>query len=116
MSMGITELLVEATGCTGPLNDGEGLCRALRAASERVGATIVREATHAYAPHGITAVIFLAESHLMVTTWPEHAYAVVEVFLCNDDMDPEDAWGVIADYLQPADARFHPVRLRIGPR
>jgi S-adenosylmethionine decarboxylase len=113
--MNITELLVEAYGCEGPLNDGEVLCDALRAAAQAVGATVVREATHAYAPHGITAMIFLAESHLLVTTWPEHRYVVAEIFLCNPSMDPATAWRAIADVVRPRDARSHPVVLRISP-
>jgi S-adenosylmethionine decarboxylase len=113
--MVVTELLVEAYGCEGPLNDGEAICAALREASLAVDATIVREATHAYAPHGVTAMIFLAESHLLLTTWPEHHYAVAELFLCNERMDPEKSWRVLERFLRPRDSRAHRVPLHIGP-
>lgn len=115
MTLEITELVVEAYGCTGPLNDGELICRALRESALAVGATIVREATHAYCPHGVTAMIFLAESHVMLTTWPEHGYAVAEIFLCNPSMDPMACWRVIEQLVQPAQTRFHRVPLRVGP-
>ena len=112
--MKITQLIIEAYGCTGPLDDGPRLCEALRAGADGVKATIVKEAVHAYAPHGITAIIFLAESHLMVTTWPEHGYAVAEIFLCNDAMDPLDAWRPIELALRPSQSRHHHAPLCVG--
>jgi S-adenosylmethionine decarboxylase len=111
----ITEFVVEAYGCEGPLNDGAALCVALRAAADAVGATVLGEAVNAYAPHGVTAVIFLAESHILIATWPEHGYAVAEVFLCNESMDPNDAWGVLESFLRPRRATRHEVPLRVQP-
>src|SRR6059058_5356691 len=99
MSIRVNELLIEAYGCAGALNDGDAICAALREAAQAVGATVVREATHAFSPHGVTAMIFLAESHLLLTTWPEHDYAVLEIFLCNEAMDPEVCWKVLERYL-----------------
>jgi S-adenosylmethionine decarboxylase len=116
MSQLITEVLVEAYGCEGPLNDGPALCAILREAARAVSATVVREATHAYSPHGTTAMIFLAESHLLITTWPEHAYSVTEMFLCNERMDSAACWRAIELELRPRETRFHRVPLRIGPK
>lgn len=110
----LRQLLVEAYGCTGPLDDGPALCDALRQAAAAVGATVVREATHAYAPHGVTAMIFLAESHLMLTTWPEHGYAVAELFLCNEQMDAQLAWRALAQVLRSTSTREHTVPLWIA--
>ena len=42
-------------------------------------------------------------------------YAVVEIFLCNETMDPNVCWKVMEKFLRPKDARAHPVPLRIGP-
>ena len=35
------------------------------------------------APHGVSGVVIIAESHLTVHTWPEHGYAAVDVFSCG---------------------------------
>ena len=35
-----------------------------------------------FTPEGATCVLLLAESHLAVHTWPEHAMATVEIFSC----------------------------------
>lgn len=112
--MRLTQLVAEAYGCAGALNDAEAICAALTQGARAVGASIVREATHAYAPHGVTAILFLAESHFMVTTWPEHGYAVAEVFLCNEKMDPIDAWSVLEATLRPRETRFHRIPLVIA--
>lgn len=84
----IPHLLVDAYGCTGPLDDLEVIGAAMRAGAEAVGATAVGQAECRYVPHGVTAVLFLAESHILVSTWPEHKSALIDVLLCNDTMDP----------------------------
>ena len=65
----------------------------MHAGAQAVGATEVGRAECRYVPHGVTTVLFLAESHILVSTWPEHKSALVDVLLCNDTMDPE----VVAD-------------------
>ena len=89
----IPHLLVDAFDCSGPLNDLEAIGAAMHAGAQAVGATEVGHAECRYVPHGVTAVLFLAESHILVSTWPEHKSALVDVLLCNDTMDPE----VVAD-------------------
>lgn len=79
------------------LDDPDALRRALLEAAERIGATVVGQRFHQFAPQGVTGVIMLAESHLAVHTWPEEAYAAVDLFTCGR-LDP--APGI--DYL----ARF----------
>ena len=97
----IRQLNVDCYDCAGPLNDADSLIHALRDAADAVGATVLDTHACAYQPHGITAVAFLLESHVMITTWPEHDYAVVEAFLCNPRMDPMAAWRRIEACLRP---------------
>ena len=95
----IRHLLVDASGCSALLDDDEGLVAAMRAAAAHVGATEVGEGRARYVPHGITAVLFLAESHILVSTWPEHELALVDIQFCAQTMDPEEAWGVLKGAL-----------------
>ena len=45
-------------------------------------------------PIGVTGFILLEESHISIHTWPEHEFAAVDVFSCNDfDVD------LVTDYL-----------------
>ena len=95
----IPHLLVDAFDCAGPLDDLEQLRAAMHAGAERVGATIVGQAECRYVPHGVTAVLFLAESHILVSTWPEHKTALIDVLLCNSEMDAEMVADTILDAI-----------------
>ena len=46
---------------------------------------------HKFAPQGVSGVVLIAESHLSVHTWPEHAYAAVDLFTCGVTLDAEPA-------------------------
>ena len=61
----------------------------------RVGAVIV-DATCGY---GATCVLILAESHITVSTWPEHQLAHIDVFTCRADTRPSRAIQPILDQL-----------------
>ena len=87
----IPHLLVDALDCSGPLDDAEAILAAMKRAAESVGAEVVGQAEYRYVPHGVTAVLFLAESHILVSTWPEHKTALLDILLCNESMDPNVA-------------------------
>ena len=77
--------LIELQDC-----DADRLCdvaaiRALMlAAVAEAGGTYVTDVFHHFAPHGVSGVIVIAESHVTIHTWPEHAYAAVDVFTCGE--------------------------------
>ena len=95
----IPHLLVDAYDCSDTLDDAGRIRDAMHAAAEKVGATIVDQAECRYVPHGLTAVLFLAESHILVSTWPEHRTALIDVLLCNAQMDAEAVADTILDAL-----------------
>lgn len=101
--MRIRHLLADAHDCAGPiLDDAEGLLGLLRSAASAVGAHEYGRTTARYVPHGVTAVLILAESHMVISTWPEHRLALVEILLCNETMDPTVAWEIVCEGLAPA--------------
>jgi S-adenosylmethionine decarboxylase len=112
--MTIRQLVIDATGCSGPLADAAAITAAMRGGAMKVGAQIREESCATYVPHGVTAVLILAESHVLVSTWPEHGLALVDVLLCNDRMDPHEVWATIAAVLRPSDARIREIERRIG--
>lgn len=66
-------------------------------------------------PHGATCMLVLAESQLVVSTWPEHQLAHIDLFTCRADTDPEHAIAPILTALHAGtvhDQRIH----RSGPR
>ena len=54
-------------------------------------ATIIDVSFHEFNPFGISGVVVIAESHLTIHTWPEYAYAAVDIFTCGDIIKPEDS-------------------------
>ena len=88
-------LIAELHGCSG-LTDLGLIERALTDAAVVAGANLLEVKLHAFGPgQGITGVALLAESHISIHTWPEHAYAAVDIFLCGQQHDLEAALAVI---------------------
>ena len=99
--MRIRHLLVDAHGCAGALDDPDLLLELLRKGAAAVGAHEQGTCDVRFVPHGATVVLVLAESHMLLSTWPEHRLALVEVLLCNPSMDPHVAWQEVEAFLQP---------------
>ncbi len=103
-----THLLLELQECDRELlNDLPYLRQTLIEAAEAVGATVVGETFHQFSPHGITGVLAIAESHLCIHTWPEHAYAAVDIFTCGASFSPRKAAELLIQRLQ---ARQHSIK------
>ena len=84
----MTHILAELYDCPEVIHDATALAEAAKRAAQSVGATIVGEYEVRYVPHGLTIAIFLGESHIVLTTWPEFCLLLVDILLCNPEMDP----------------------------
>jgi len=112
---GPTHRTCEAIACRGvPLDDADQLRQALGAAAEAGRATVVGSAEHAYhgGGGGLTMVLLCAESHVLVSTWPEADYALVEVFLCGGDANVAAATDAMRSALAPGEWRVHDAPVR----
>lgn len=98
----MTQVLADCYACEPSIEDADALMAAATAAAEAVGATIVGESTVRYVPHGLTIAVFLAESHIVLTTWPEHRLLLIDTLLCNADMDADVAIDAIVRRLCPS--------------
>ncbi len=80
--------LIECHECDPALlRDSAALRPLLLDAVRRGGGTIVTDLFHQFSPHGVSGVIVITESHVAIHTWPEHAYAAVDVFSCGESLD-----------------------------
>ena len=77
------------------LDDLEHIEAALRECVEVSGATLLHIHLHHFTPNGgVSGVAVLAESHISIHTWPERAYAAIDIFMCRA-CDPHDAVPVL---------------------
>lgn len=94
-------IIAELWGCNvEKLNDKELIERIFVDAALKAGAEIREVTFHKFAPHGISGVVIISESHLTIHCFPEHGYASVDVYTCGDVMDPNAATDYIADKLE----------------
>lgn len=98
----MTHILAELYECPEIIDDATALAEAAKRAAQSVGATIVGEYEVRYVPHGLTIAIFLGESHIVLTTWPEFRLLLVDILLCNPDMDPRQVAEQIKAQICPA--------------
>ena len=92
-------LIVELYGCEPRIaDDVRRVRRLMLTATRKVGATVIGEVFHHFAPQGVTGSVVIAESHLSVHTWPEHGYVSIDVFTCGG-LDPMPAFTYLAEKL-----------------
>lgn len=96
------------------LDDLPFIRQTLLAAAEEVGAHILGDTFHRFTPQGVTGIVAIAESHISIHTWPEHAYAAVDVFTCGESFEPEKAAQIILSRLDAQDAQITKVLRGIG--
>lgn len=86
---------------------------ALRTAAEAAGAHVVHAHFHHFGPsQGVTGMLLLRESHISIHSWPELAYAAVDLFMCGQ-ATPDRALSVLQTQLHAASCQVQ--RLQRGP-
>ena len=81
--------LGELHQCSADLDDLDLIRDQALKAARAAKVTVVEEVTHRFAPHGISCVLVLAESHLSLHTWPEHNYVAIDLFTCDQSIKGE---------------------------
>ncbi|WP_010529249.1 adenosylmethionine decarboxylase [Lentibacillus jeotgali] len=95
------QLIAELWDCNiDTLNDIELIERIFVDAALKAGAEIREVAFHRFAPHGVSGVVIISESHLTIHSFPEQAYASIDIYTCGDKMDPNVAAEYIARSLE----------------
>lgn len=97
-----THLIIDLWGAEG-LDDLGLIERALIDCVIASGATLLHTHLHHFTPNGgVSGVAVLAESHISIHTWPERAYAALDVFMCGG-ADPHRAVPVLRRAFRPTD-------------
>lgn len=96
-------IFADMYGCDASvLDDVEYLRTMMKEAAKRGNMTVVRTIFHRYEPQGITGIVVVKESHIAIHTWPEHAFASVDIFLCGNNSRPYEVLKYIESKLRPA--------------
>ncbi|AQS58898.1 adenosylmethionine decarboxylase [Desulforamulus ferrireducens] len=99
------QLLAEIWECDeNKLNDIKYIQEMMIKAAKKANANIREVAFHHFDPQGVSGVVVIAESHLTIHTWPELAYAAVDIFTCGEHVDPWVALESITQDLNAEDA------------
>ncbi len=110
----MTRVMYDLIDCVTPSPEPQELLDAMHTAATRLGATVLGELSVRFQPHGITCVLVLAESHLIVSTWPEHKLAHIDLLTCRADTDPEHALEPIIEILGNTKAHNQSIK-RVTP-
>jgi S-adenosylmethionine decarboxylase proenzyme len=87
------QYLIELYECeAAAIEDLENVSGTLLEAARLAGATIVGSDFHHFDPQGVSGVVIISESHFSVHTWPEHRYAAVDLFTCDEGLRIDDAY------------------------
>ena len=100
--------LVEFVGCDPKKLKTVKVIKAVFLEAARLsGATMLGSQFHQFKPQGMSAMIFIAESHFSIHTWPERDGATLDVYVCNFTADntskAEEVYDVLLKALKPAD-------------
>jgi S-adenosylmethionine decarboxylase len=83
------------------LTDPSLIDAVLREAAAAANATVLHSHFHHFGPDGgVSGVLVLAESHISIHTWPERAFAAVDIFMCGS-CNPYESLPVLKAAFQP---------------
>jgi S-adenosylmethionine decarboxylase proenzyme len=104
-------ILAEFYECdTDAINDVRIVEETLLNAAKKANATVIGSSFHLFEPHGVSGVVVISESHLAIHSWPEYAYAAVDIFTCGDDVDPMVAFAYLKDHFKTKNATYQIVQ------
>ena len=87
--------------CRGRLQEASAMVAAMKLGCDSSGATVCQVCEERFQPHGLTVVLILAESHFIVSTWPEHASCTVDVSVCAAEIDLQVLLSPLIELLEP---------------
>lgn len=88
------------------LSDVDLVRNALEASATAAGATILHSHCHRFGGGGVSGVTVLAESHITIHTWPERAYAAIDIFMCGE-CNPDDCLAALEAAFEPQRTAQH---------
>ncbi|MGC8777549.1 MAG: adenosylmethionine decarboxylase [Candidatus Caldatribacteriaceae bacterium] len=91
-------LLIEIIG-SALLNDKGLVEEFFRSLARLYGLEILALQVHQFEPYGLSGLLVMPESHVAIHTWPEYAYAALDIFV-GSHFDPRESVALIEHCFQ----------------
>ena len=91
------------------MNSPEFMIKVATEAIEFVNTTVVKFIDHKFVPYGYTLLMVLADSSLILHSWPEEKYICVEIFTCTKDSDPNKGLKYLEGKFKPKIFKIHKI-------
>ena len=95
-----SHLVLELWGASN-LNSAEIVEHALRGIVDAIDVTLLDLKIYPFSPQGVTGAAIVAESHIIIHTWPEHGYAAIDIFTCGEERNLEGALAAVRQHFTP---------------
>ncbi len=76
------------------------ILKILKESAEASNSTVVGKTFYKFKPHGFSAAVLLAESHISLHYWPERNYLAIDIFTCGKTK-PYKALEVLRENFKP---------------
>lgn len=103
----IRHIIIELYQCPFErLDDLHSLEALLVEVAQAMNTEVIAELSHHFSPYGVTAVLIVGASHLSIHTWPEHAYATLDMVVCTDGFDVQAITDLVKNNLMARSVNF----------
>lgn len=107
------QLIVDLYGCgVSCIDDIEYIKDVIHRVCGYIRADIVEECYHKFSPIGVSAIAVITTSHISIHTWPEHGYAAVDIFSCQEDI-PGEVCRLLAQLLEANEVKTRVIRRKL---
>jgi len=92
------------------LNDGDYIREIIEKASIECGMKVVKTFIVPFQPQGIDGIVILAESSLLLHSYPEYGNCFINIFTCGRIADPMKGLTYLVNELEPQEIKIRVVK------
>jgi len=97
-------LLMEIIGSS-LLNDKVLVEQFFRKLAHLYNLEILALQVHQFEPYGLSGLLVMPESHVAIHTWPEYAYAALDIFV-GSHFDPKESVALVIECFQAQEVKL----------
>ena len=83
------------------LDDPEKIREIFDKASVKAKFNVLYRGFKKFEPQGLSAIYYLAESHLSIHTWPEYGLATIDIYTCGSKESCLIAYDILKEEFKP---------------